>query len=82
MQNLKYCLVFNKCFLLLFFSLNSSVILFSQSLLPEIAPKPVQNSEQIKWYTMEEAGKAYQNNPKPMFIDLYTEWKIILDLLQ
>jgi len=28
----------------------------------------------VKWYTIEEAGKMATQNPRPMFIDAYTDW--------
>lgn len=33
---------------------------------------PKENS--IHWLTVDEAQKAYQNNPKPILIDIYTTW--------
>jgi thioredoxin-related protein len=30
--------------------------------------------EKIKWYTMEEVQKLSQENPKKVFIDVYTDW--------
>ncbi len=28
----------------------------------------------INWLSLEEASKLYESNPKPMFIDVYTDW--------
>ncbi|MCU0473594.1 MAG: DUF255 domain-containing protein [Bacteroidales bacterium] len=28
----------------------------------------------VKWYTFEEAGKLLNRNPRPLFIDTYTDW--------
>jgi thioredoxin-related protein len=30
--------------------------------------------ETIKWYTIEEAEKLIKDNPRPVFIDTYTDW--------
>ena len=30
--------------------------------------------EKIKWYSIEEAEKLIKNNPRPIFIDTYTDW--------
>jgi thioredoxin-related protein len=30
--------------------------------------------EKIKWYSIEEAEKLIKDNPRPVFIDTYTEW--------
>jgi thioredoxin-related protein len=32
------------------------------------------SQENIKWYTLEEAEKLYIQNPRPIFIDTYTDW--------
>lgn len=32
--------------------------------------------EKIKWYTIEEAEKLIKDNPRPVFIDTYTDWCI------
>ena len=34
----------------------------------------VAQEEKIHWLTMTEADKLYQENPKPMVIDFYTDW--------
>ena len=31
-------------------------------------------SKKIKWYTLEEAIEAAQKSPKPILIDMYTDW--------
>jgi uncharacterized protein YyaL (SSP411 family) len=28
----------------------------------------------VKWYTIQEAEKLYNNEPRPIFIDTYTDW--------
>jgi thiol:disulfide interchange protein len=28
----------------------------------------------INWLSLEEASSLYESNPKPMFIDVYTDW--------
>ena len=28
----------------------------------------------VKWYTIEEAGELLKQNPRPLFIDTYTDW--------
>jgi thioredoxin-related protein len=30
--------------------------------------------EKIKWYSIEEADKLIKDNPRPIFIDTYTDW--------
>jgi thioredoxin-related protein len=32
--------------------------------------------QKIKWYTIEEADKLLKTNPRPVFIDTYTDWCI------
>lgn len=32
------------------------------------------NTEKVKWYTMEEAEKLYRDEPKKWLIDVYTDW--------
>jgi thioredoxin-related protein len=32
--------------------------------------------EKIRWYTIEEADKLIKENPRPIFIDTYTDWCI------
>jgi thiol:disulfide interchange protein len=32
------------------------------------------SQEKIKWYTIEEVQKLNQENPKKIFIDVYTDW--------
>ncbi len=39
--------------------------IFSQSI---VEPSPV------KWYTIEQADSLFEKNPKPMLIDVYTDW--------
>jgi thioredoxin-related protein len=34
---------------------------------------PSQNSS-VKWYSIQEAEKLYKQNPRPFFIDTYTDW--------
>jgi thioredoxin-related protein len=31
-------------------------------------------AQEIKWMTMNEALEAQKNNPKPIFMDVYTDW--------
>ncbi len=52
----------NKITILLLF-LSISALSFSQK-------------EKIKWYTIEEAEKLIKENPRPIFIDTYTDWCI------
>ena len=33
-----------------------------------------ENNEKVKWYTFEEAVDLSKNNPKKLFIDVYTDW--------
>ena len=33
-----------------------------------------ENSSKVKWYTIEEALKLNEQNPKKIFIDVYTDW--------
>ena len=35
--------------------------------------KPI-SADKIQWYTLEEAMKASEKNPKKLFIDFYTDW--------
>ena len=53
-----------KLFLIFTFFLSMN-ILFSQT---TIDPSP------IKWYDIETAIQLYQKNPKPLMIDVYTDW--------
>ena len=41
-----------------------------------VATTPIksQATDKIQWYTLEEAMKANQKNPKKLFIDFYTDW--------
>ncbi|MBA4322756.1 MAG: thioredoxin, partial [Odoribacter sp.] len=43
------------------FAVLYSVLLFSQE-------------KKIKWYSIEEAEKLIKDNPRPLFIDTYTDW--------
>jgi len=45
----------------------TSLISFSQS-----TTQP--DNKSVKWYTIEEAEKLLTTNPRPLFIDTYTEW--------
>lgn len=36
--------------------------------------KSVEPTQEIKWYTWQEAMEANQKEPKKMFIDMYTDW--------
>jgi len=36
-------------------------------------PSPAENST-VKWYTIQEAEKLNKQNPRPIFIDTYTDW--------
>ena len=38
------------------------------------ATPPVNYSKEIKWYTIEEAMAAHKEEPKKLFIDVYTDW--------
>ena len=37
-------------------------------------PSPIGNGATIKWYTWEEAIELNKENPKKIFIDVYTDW--------
>ncbi len=37
------------------------------------SPAPPENSS-VKWYTLQEAEKLYKQEPRPIFIDAYTDW--------
>jgi len=41
-------------------------VLFSIAVFPQ--------QEKIKWYSIEEAEKLLKDNPRPIFIDTYTDW--------
>jgi thioredoxin-related protein len=45
----------------IFFFISLSIFAFSQK-------------ENIKWYSIEEAEKLIKDNPRPIFIDAYTDW--------
>ena len=45
----------------------------SEKAVLESAQKP-SSSNVIQWISMEEAMTAQQKNPKPIFIDVYTDW--------
>lgn len=47
-----------------------AVSILSITLLPVNAQEP----GKVKWYTLEEAEKLAMTNPKPIFIDTYTDW--------
>ena len=32
------------------------------------------SQQDVKWYTIQEAEKLYKQNPRPIFIDTYTDW--------
>jgi thioredoxin-related protein len=32
------------------------------------------SQQNVKWYTIQEAEKLYQKDPRPIFIDTYTDW--------
>ncbi len=51
--------------LLLFFGLFFTTNIFSQTI---VEPSPV------KWLTIEQADSLFEKNPKPMLIDVYTDW--------
>ena len=36
-------------------------------------PAPIENSS-VKWYTVQEAEKLTKQDPRPLFIDTYTDW--------
>jgi len=38
------------------------------------ATSSLQAASPLKWYTLEEAMEAAKKNPKPLLIDLYTDW--------
>jgi thioredoxin-related protein len=46
------------------------ISILTLSLLPVNAQEPVK----VRWYTIEEAEKLAMTNPKPIFIDTYTDW--------
>jgi thioredoxin-related protein len=37
------------------------------------SPAPIENSS-VKWYTIQEAEKLTKQDPRPLFIDTYTDW--------
>jgi len=37
------------------------------------APAPAENAT-VKWYTIQEAEKLNKQNPRPIFVDTYTDW--------
>jgi thioredoxin-related protein len=45
------------------------ILVFSLSLLSMVS-----FAQEIKWMTMDEALKAQEKKPKPIFIDVYTDW--------
>jgi thioredoxin-related protein len=45
-----------------------SIILFSISMLS------FSQQKKIRWYSIEEAEKLIKDNPRPIFIDTYTDW--------
>jgi len=44
-----------------------SITAFCQS------PAPTETSK-VKWYTLQEAEKLTRQDPRPMFIDTFTDW--------
>ena len=56
------------------FKADKPIIEATKSSSIETAPiKPV-IANKIQWYTLEEAMKANEKNPKKLFIDFYTDW--------
>ena len=51
--------------IVLFFGLFFNIQMFSQKI---VEPSP------IKWLTIEQADSLFDKNPKPMLIDVYTDW--------
>jgi thioredoxin-related protein len=37
-------------------------------------PQTVANTSEMKWYTLEEAVEMNKKSPRPMLIDVYTDW--------
>lgn len=54
-----------KSIIFLMLLLSSTVTLLAQT---AVGPSP------IKWYDLETAEKLAKDNPKPLFIDMYTDW--------
>jgi thioredoxin-related protein len=53
--------IMRKNFIILILFLSIPSLLYSQK-------------EKIKWYTIEEAEKLIRDNPRPIFVDTYTDW--------
>ena len=50
------------------------VIVFSLAFFMSNLANAQKHSGPIKWYSLQEADSLYQTNPKPLFIDVYTDW--------
>ncbi len=53
---------------------NSILFLFSILLLCTSAVNKPESKEKINWLTVEEAQEQFKSEPKPVIIDLYTNW--------
>lgn len=42
--------------------------------LPAFCQNPPVEKPNVKWYTIQEAEKLNKENPRPIFIDTYTDW--------
>ena len=61
-------------FAILGFKADKPVVEATKLSTTEAAPiKPI-TADKIQWYTLEEAMKANEKNPKKLFIDFYTDW--------
>jgi thioredoxin-related protein len=56
--------------------INQNIILLALAMLPLSAfqTNSGKASDQIKWYTIEEAQQLVKENPKKIYIDMYTDW--------
>jgi len=65
---MKYSNFFNSAFLLFIALLCLSFFLLANN------NRPVEQDTKIKWVTLEEAQQLSQQEPKKVFIDVYTSW--------
>jgi thioredoxin-related protein len=71
---LKELILFAQSFIKYIFRMKRSItFLFLLITLPVVS---FAQKEKIKWYTIEEADKLLKSNPRPLFIDTYTDWCI------
>jgi thioredoxin-related protein len=49
-------------------------IVFTLAIITSNTANAQKHAGPIKWFSLQEADSLYQTNPKPLFIDVYTDW--------